>query len=100
MVDDQILPQGKPPGAQSNNPGALAARGSIVRRLMSKRETAQLVGVHPEHLMRLTRQGRFPKPIKLGSAENCAVRFIVEEVEAWIAGRVAERDAAAYPGQN
>jgi prophage regulatory protein len=98
MVDDQISPQGKHPSAQSNNHGALAPCGSIVRRLMSKRETAQLVGVHPEHLMRMTRQDRFPKPIKLGSTKNCAVRFIAEEVEAWVAVRAAARDAAAFPG--
>lgn len=63
-----------------------------MQRLMSKRETAEHVGLHPEHLMRMARQGRFPKPIKLGSTENCAVRFVAEEVEAWISTRMAARD--------
>lgn len=65
-----------------------------MQHLLSKKETAGLVGVHAEHLMRMTRQGRFPRPIKLGGTANCAVRFIAEEVEAWIAVRMAERDAA------
>lgn len=64
-------------------------------RLMSKKDVAELVGFHPEHIMRLARQGRFPRPIKSGAAENCAVRFVANEVEAWIATRIAERDAAA-----
>jgi predicted DNA-binding transcriptional regulator AlpA len=62
---------------------------------MSKRDVAELVGFHPEHVMRLARQGRFPRPIKCGAAENCAVRFVADEVEAWIAERIAQRDATA-----
>jgi excisionase family DNA binding protein len=64
-------------------------------RLMSKKEAAAYIGVHAEHVMRMARQGRFPKPIKLGASENSAVRFVVEEVEAWVATRMAERE-----GQN
>ena len=63
--------------------------------LLSKQEVAARLGFHPEHLMRLARQGRFPKPIKLGSATNCAVRFVANEVDGWIAARMAERDAVA-----
>jgi predicted DNA-binding transcriptional regulator AlpA len=62
-----------------------------MRRLLSKREAADLVGFHPEHVMRLARSGGFPLPIKLGSAPNCAVRFVVDEVDAWIAARMAAR---------
>jgi predicted DNA-binding transcriptional regulator AlpA len=61
-------------------------------RLLSKRETADLVGFHPEHVMRLARAGQFPKPIKTGAAVNCAVRFVAEEVDAWVAARMADRD--------
>lgn len=35
--------------------------------------------------------GTFPKPVKLGPR---AIGFVSEEVDAWIAARVAERDAA------
>lgn len=64
-------------------------------RLMSKKDVAELVGFHPEHVMRMARRGKFPRPIKTGDTENCAVRFVAEEVEGWIAGRMAERDAPA-----
>ena len=60
-------------------------------RLISKRETAEMLGFHPEHVMRLVRAGRFPQPIKTGSAVNCAVRFVADEVDAWIAERMAAR---------
>jgi predicted DNA-binding transcriptional regulator AlpA len=64
-------------------------------RLWSKKQTAALVHYHGEHVMRLARQGKFPRPIKTGASPNCAVRFIAEEVEAWIAARMAERDATS-----
>lgn len=60
-------------------------------RLLSKKETAALVGVHPESIMRLSREGKFPRPIKLGGADNCAVRFVEDEVEAWLGERMAAR---------
>ena len=60
-------------------------------RLLSKRETAEIVRFHPEHVMRLARAGRFPQPVKLGPETNCAVRFVAEEVDAWVATRMAAR---------
>jgi predicted DNA-binding transcriptional regulator AlpA len=69
-------------------------------RLLSKRETAEIVGFHPEHLMRLARAGEFPQPIKLGAATNCAVRFIAEEVDAWIAARLAARATEPTPAHH
>jgi predicted DNA-binding transcriptional regulator AlpA len=68
-------------------------------RLLSKRETAKIIGFHPEHLMRLARAGEFPQPIKLGAAANCAVRFVAEEVDAWIVARSAARATKPAAGQ-
>ena len=34
-------------------------------RLLSKRQARELVGLHEESIMRLSRQGKFPKPIKM-----------------------------------
>jgi prophage regulatory protein len=66
-----------------------------MRRLLSKKETAACLGLHPESVMRLSReQPGFPKPVKFGASTNCAVRFVAEEIEAWLAARIAERDAA------
>jgi predicted DNA-binding transcriptional regulator AlpA len=62
-----------------------------VKELWTKKKTANVVGVHAEHLMRMSREGKFPKPIKMGESKNCAVRFVAEEVEAWLAGRMAQR---------
>jgi len=45
-------------------------------------------------LYRLIRAGKFPKPIKLGERR---IAFLEDEVDAWLAARVAERDQAAPP---
>lgn len=63
-----------------------------MRHLLSKREVADRLGYHPEHVMRLARQGRFPRPIKLGDGGNCAVRFDEDEVESWIDAKLGERE--------
>jgi predicted DNA-binding transcriptional regulator AlpA len=68
-------------------------------RLLSKREVAELIGFHPEHLMRLARAGEFPRPIKLGTATNCSVRFVAEEVDTWIAARLAARVIEPTPAE-
>jgi predicted DNA-binding transcriptional regulator AlpA len=68
----------------------LNAEGSAMK-LLSKKAVADRVGVHPEHPMRLARQGRFPRPIKLGDSDNSGVRFVAEEVDDWVAGRMAAR---------
>jgi predicted DNA-binding transcriptional regulator AlpA len=59
--------------------------------LLTKRQAAAIVGLHPESLMRLTRTGDFPAPIKLGSKVGCSVRFDQAEVAGWIEGRKATR---------
>lgn len=35
--------------------------------------------------------GRFPKPVKLGAR---AIGFVADEVDAWIAARIADRETA------
>jgi predicted DNA-binding transcriptional regulator AlpA len=58
-----------------------------MQRLLSKLETSELVGVHAVSLMRLVRQGRFPKPIKLSTAKNGRVRFAEADIEQWLMSR-------------
>lgn len=65
-----------------------------MRALISKAAIAKKLGYHPGHLMRLVREGKFPKPIKLGEGEAGAVRFVESEVEAWLEARVTARDAS------
>ena len=62
-----------------------------MRQLLSKRQTAERIGYHPEHLMRLSRSHGFPAAVKLGNAPNCAVRFVADEVEAWLSARIDAR---------
>ena len=63
--------------------------------LLTKKQVAARVGLHAEHVMRMAREGRFPKPVKLGPQPGCAVRFVQEEVEAWLRDRMAERNHAS-----
>lgn len=69
-----------------------------MQRLLSKAEAAQRVGLHPEHLMRLVRQGTFPAPIKTGDKPNCRVRFIEADIDSWLADLMAARSVVANRG--
>ena len=62
-----------------------------MRRLLNKKQTAELTGYHEEHLMRLARQRKFPAPIKLGDTAASAVRWVEDEVDEWIEARMAAR---------
>ena len=66
--------------------------------LISKSTTATACGYSKVHIMRLAKQGRFPQPVRLGNSPQHAVRFLKSEVDAWIAERVAERDASSPTG--
>lgn len=65
-----------------------------MERLLSKKQAAALVGYHPEHVMRLVRQGDFPPPIRTGHGSTGAVRFVESELNAWLLSKMAERRAA------
>jgi prophage regulatory protein len=43
-----------------------------------------------QHRHRLIRQGRFPRPVKVGENKNA---WLASEIHDWIAARIAERDA-------
>ena len=62
-----------------------------MRELWTKKKTANAIGYHAGHLMRLVREGKFPRPIKMGDSDNSSVRFVAEEVEAWISEKIAAR---------
>lgn len=57
-------------------------------RLISKQEAADRMGYHPVSLMRLVRQGRFPRPVKLAPNK---VAFVEEEVTDHIEKLACER---------
>jgi len=53
-------------------------------RLLSKRQVAEIVQMHPESIMRLAREGKFPRFIKIGTGTGGAVRFVESDIEDWI----------------
>ncbi|HUS97965.1 MAG TPA: AlpA family phage regulatory protein [Hyphomicrobiaceae bacterium] len=65
-------------------------------RFIRKIDAAKQVGWHPSHLMRMSRAGKFPKPVKIGAN---SVGFVEDEVEEWMRSRVAERDDSQGPGE-
>ena len=58
-------------------------------RFISKMELRSLVLYCPAHIARLEAAGQFPKRVQLGLGR---VGWVDEEVEDWIAERIAERD--------
>lgn len=61
--------------------------------LLTKKQAGARVGLHPEYLMTLAKQGKFPHPVKYAAESNSSVRFVEAEVSAWIEAKIAERDA-------
>lgn len=57
-------------------------------RLLGKRAVADILGLHEGTVMRLVREGRFPKPLRTGDLGS-AVRWRATDVEDWIAERAA-----------
>jgi prophage regulatory protein len=63
-------------------------------RILSKKDLRAMVLYSPAHIDRLEKAGRFPKRIQLGPGR---VGWLENEVLAWVAERVRERDAAQPP---
>ena len=66
-------------------------------KLLRKAVAADRVGYHPEYMMRLSRAGKFCKPVITG---NRTINFVEHEVDAWIAERMAARDAGVTVPRN
>jgi len=62
-----------------------------VERLLSRKQVREIVGLSYAHMARLTKQGRFPKPIKLTEAVRGRVAYLESEIMDWIAKRIALR---------
>jgi prophage regulatory protein len=62
----------------------------MTRKLVSKKELKSLFGIPYcfAHIARLEAAGQFPQRVRLGA---CRVAWVVEEVEAWIEERIANR---------
>ena len=63
-----------------------------MQKLLTKKEVAAICGCHPETIARLVRDGKFPKPVRLGSdGPKGHVRWPEGDVNDWLAGRIAAR---------
>jgi prophage regulatory protein len=58
--------------------------------LIIRHELRQTVPYTPQHILRLEKQGKFPRRVQVGPNR---VAWLESEVEAWVAARVAARDA-------
>ncbi len=68
-----------------------AAQTKSDDRLIDQHERKRLVPYSNMHILRLEKAGKFPKRTRLNNGRVCW-SFI--EVQAWIAGRLAERGGA------
>lgn len=60
-------------------------------RILTVKRTCEKVGKGRTKLWELTKNGKFPKPIKI----DHGVGYVEHEVDAWIASLIAARDKAA-----
>lgn len=61
-------------------------------RILRKAEVERRTGFSAATIYRKSKAGTFPKPVQLGANSS---GWIESEIEAWLAQRVAERDAQA-----
>ena len=64
--------------------------------LLTKKQVAALTSYSSEHIRRLVRDGLFPAPVVLNASPNAGwsrKAWLKSEVDAWLASRVAARDA-------
>lgn len=57
--------------------------------LLSKQATAAMLGIHPESLMRMVRNGHFVRPVRLHPSLRGRVRFDEADVVSWLRTRKA-----------
>jgi prophage regulatory protein len=58
--------------------------------------TARGITLHPNHLRKLIKAGKFPAPVKVGAGgRQGKIAFIEEEIDAWLAALIVERDGKA-----
>jgi len=63
-------------------------------KLLRAKEVAELLNVSESAVYKWMQQGRFPKPVRLGDddAKRVAVRWVYEDIVAWIEERKNDSD--------
>lgn len=64
----------------------------LPNKLISKRAVADILGVHPQTVMRLVRRGTFPSPLRTGDIGS-AVRWRAQDINEWIEHRASRVEA-------
>ena len=64
-----------------------AHRNALMTQLLSPAEVAARLAVRRSKLFLLAKRADFPRPVRLGAR---TVRFVEDEVDAWIAARAVE----------
>ncbi|MEA9428256.1 helix-turn-helix transcriptional regulator [Aeromonas caviae] len=67
---------------------------TIAVRFIRIREVCEKTGLSKSSIYDLMTQGRFPQTVRLSEAGR-GVAFVEAEVDAWMAQRIAARNAAA-----
>ena len=64
--------------------------------LLDRAAVEQRVAMKRSAIYQYMAAGKFPKPVAINCREGkaTAVRWIASEIDAWVAARIAERDAA------
>ncbi|MEQ1718961.1 MAG: AlpA family phage regulatory protein [Hyphomicrobium sp.] len=65
---------------------------TLLPRIVTKKELRLLVPYSPQYILRLEKQGRFPRRIQIGPRR---VGWRLSDIEAWIAERAAETKSFA-----
>jgi len=57
---------------------------TVLPRIVTRRELREIVPFSPQHVLRLEKQGKFPKRIQIGARR---VGWYLSDIEAWLADR-------------
>lgn len=66
---------------------------SKIERLLRPHAVYALVGMGDTWIRELEKQGKFPRPVYIGTGKVKRRAYRESEIQAWIAERIAERDA-------
>jgi prophage regulatory protein len=71
---------------------ALEQQSSGQRRLKTKADVLRQIPISTATMWREIAAGHFPKPVRIGARR---IAFFQDEIDAWLAQRIAERDQKA-----
>jgi predicted DNA-binding transcriptional regulator AlpA len=88
-VAEAVKPWKAPPKQHHPLPGPT--------RIITKEEVSARTSYSAHHLMRLAKQGLFPRPIKFGDSKAARVGWIEDEVESFLRSKAEARATAPAP---